>query len=58
MLPSPAPAEERAPPPLPQPGDECLVDVSPVGKEVFLLPCSKVEPSVYPMVWFWEGQEV
>lgn len=46
------------PHPAPQPGNECRVDVAPVGSEVFLLPCSKVEPSVYPMVWFWEGQDV
>lgn len=44
--------------PISQPGNECRVDVSPVGSAVFLLPCSKVEPSVYPMVWYWEGQDV
>jgi hypothetical protein len=57
LLPAPAPAAEKAP--ARQPGNECRVDVNPMGtKEVFLLPCSKVEPSAYPMVWFWEGQEV
>jgi hypothetical protein len=54
MLPSPAPAAEQPS----EKGNECRVDVNPVGQDVFLLPCSKVEPSVYPMVWYWEGQEV
>lgn len=41
-----------------QPQRQCLVDTSPVGSQNFFLPCSKVEPSVYPMVWYWEGQDV
>ncbi|MER9560977.1 hypothetical protein [Mesorhizobium sp. M0571] len=44
--------------PISQPGNHCRVDVAPVGQDVFLLPCSKVEPAVYPYVWLNEGQDI
>ncbi|RWB40454.1 MAG: hypothetical protein EOQ44_25265 [Mesorhizobium sp.] len=37
---------------------QCLVDVNPVGKAQLFVPCRRAEPSRYPMVWWWEGQEV
>ncbi|KAA3452713.1 hypothetical protein C7I87_00605 [Mesorhizobium sp. SARCC-RB16n] len=38
---------------------KCLLDVSKADSPTpFFIPCAKAEPSVLPMVWYWEGQEV